>query len=53
MAWARENPGVRLPQLAEEIHLFIKNGEYDILLWLPLALKILELASDRSPILEK
>jgi hypothetical protein len=52
MTWARENPDVRLPQLAEEIHLFVKNGEHDTLLWSPLALEILELAPDRSAILD-
>ena len=52
MAWARENLQVRLPKLAAEIHLFVKNGEHDILLWSPLALEILELAPDRSAILD-
>lgn len=50
--WAAENPKVRLPQLAEEIHLFVKNGEHDTLIWSPLALEILELAPDRSVILD-
>ncbi|PJH75632.1 MAG: hypothetical protein CO064_05665 [Anaerolineae bacterium CG_4_9_14_0_8_um_filter_58_9] len=50
--WAAENPKVRLPQLAEEIHLFVKNGEHDTLIWSPLALEILELAPERSIILD-
>ena len=52
LAWARENLEVRLPKLAEEIHLFAKNGEHDAILWSSLALEILELAPDRSAILD-
>ncbi|WP_292992949.1 hypothetical protein [Nitrosomonas sp.] len=52
MAWAKENLEVHLPKLAAEIHFFVKNGEHDILLWSPLALEILELAPDRSAILD-
>lgn len=52
MAWARENLQIRLPKLAAEIHLFAKNGEHDAILWSPLALEILELAPDRSAILD-
>lgn len=52
MAWAGENPKVHLSKLAEEIHLFVKNGEHDTLLWSPLALEILDLAPDRSTILD-
>lgn len=52
MAWAKENPKVRLPLLAEEIHLFVKNGEHDALEWSSLALDILEMAPEKSVILE-
>lgn len=52
MAWARENLEIRLPKLAAEIHLFAKNGEHDAIFWSPLALEILELAPDRSAILD-
>lgn len=52
MAWTKENLEVRLPKLAAEIHLFVKNGEHDTPHWSPLALQILELAPDRSAILD-
>jgi len=52
MAWVMENLEVRLPKLAAEIHLFDKNGEHDTPHWSPLALQILELAPDRSTILD-
>ena len=52
IAWAKENPKVRLPILAEEVHLFVRNGERDTLVWSPLALDILEMATDRPAILE-
>ena len=52
IAWARKNLKARLPKLAEEIHLFVKNAEHDTLILSPLAVEILELASDRSVILD-
>ncbi|HQV89263.1 MAG TPA: hypothetical protein PKY67_03730 [Nitrosomonas sp.] len=52
MAWAKKNFDVRLPKLAAEIHLFDKNGEHDTPHWSPLALEILELAPNRSAILD-
>ncbi|QOJ21196.1 MAG: hypothetical protein HRU77_11165 [Gammaproteobacteria bacterium] len=52
MTWAKENPEIRLPRLAEEIHLFAKNGEHDSPSWSPIALEILESAPDRSVILD-
>ncbi|MER0169324.1 MAG: hypothetical protein DU489_01675 [Nitrosomonas sp.] len=52
MTWAKENPEIRLPRLAEEIHLFAKNGEHDSPSWSPIALEILESLPDRSVILD-
>lgn len=52
LAWCKENPRVRFPKLAEEIHMFVKKGEDDVPIWSPLALDILEQAPDRSIILE-
>lgn len=52
MAWAMDSPVVRLPRLAEEIHLFAKNGEHDTQTWSQLALKILDVAPDRMAVLD-
>jgi len=52
MAWARENPEIRLPKLAEEIYLFAKNGEHDTKAWSALALEVLELSPNRIAILD-
>jgi len=52
MKWAMKSPKVRMPILAEEVHLFAKNGENDTCSWSPLALGILEVAPDRKMILE-
>lgn len=52
MAWSKENPEIRLPRLAEEIHLFVKEDKLDSPSWSPIALEILELAPDRSVILD-
>jgi len=52
MAWCKENPGVRFPKLAEEIHMFVKKGEDDVPIWSPLALDILDQGPNRSIILE-
>ncbi len=53
LTWAKRNPKVRLPILAEEVCLFVNNGEHStLLIWSPLALDILEMAQERLTILD-
>lgn len=52
LTWATKNPADRIPILAEEIRLFDKSGGQQELAWSPLALRLLELAPDRTAILD-
>jgi hypothetical protein len=51
IGWARREPSTRFARVAAGITLFKKNKEEGHLAWTPLALQILDLAPDPSPVL--
>jgi hypothetical protein len=52
VAWAQANPKVRFPLLAPIITPFEENKDRTELNWVPMALRILDLAPDKGPVLD-